>query len=189
MEPRKEILQTEQLYSFYTLKKEHTKGTDMAFTRILGLNMELSDFTSHHDSPLQSERQPCPLVLSWGQTLPTKARVSSILLSTVLIILLSWIYQSSCWERELCTLVNRVPGTFHRQVTCKLFWKGPTKTIFLLHNPGPRQTQNDWNKNFKRQYLPRQHVIYSNTFSSILSWFFIFFNTGQDPPNQNFRIQ
>lgn len=49
---------------FLYFKKEHTKGTDMAFTRILGLNMELSDFTSHHDSPLQSERQPCPLMLS-----------------------------------------------------------------------------------------------------------------------------
>ena len=46
---------------FLYFKKEHTKGTDTAFTRILGLNME---FTSHHNSPLQSERQPCPLMLS-----------------------------------------------------------------------------------------------------------------------------
>lgn len=55
MEPRKEILHRTAVFFLY-FKKEHTKGTDMAFTRILGLNMELSDFTSHHDSPLQSER-------------------------------------------------------------------------------------------------------------------------------------
>lgn len=66
MGPRKETLQTEQLYSLHALKKD--KGNNSHC--FLGLNPWLSDFTFLPRAPLHAERLPHLLVLSEVQTSP-----------------------------------------------------------------------------------------------------------------------
>lgn len=129
MGPRKEILQTEQLYSLYTLKKKNTQKEQQSL--LSGLNPMIIWLYFPSSPPLHPEGQPRPRAVTGMRGTP-KAR-SGRCCSALPMWSSHPSFTSPAAGRVFFCSGHHVPGLFHRWVTFKFFWAEPTKKyLFYL---------------------------------------------------------
>lgn len=156
MGPRKETLQTEQLYSLCAFKKKKKKGQreqhkqaerhkarakecPMERYCFLGLNPWLIDFSFLCRPPLHTcQKTATPPCVVRNADISPKGKGLYGILYTLLFILLPSTYQPTHWETEFSALVSTDPGCSPASNFQTFLRRAHNQSHFLIYNTGPK---------------------------------------------------